>query len=454
MNDSLSVPAFAESTTDAGKPIGPGKTIDYTLTLRNIGNTDATGVTITDPVPANTTLAGVGDNGTASGGVVTWSGLTVPAGGNVQVHFSVTVNGMSKKGFASIVNDGVNVTSNEGVGTTGSPFVTPIAPPYAVTLAPASQSNGGVGPADVDYHVTLTNRGFNNDSYTLASSGQASGFHVSFLDSTCTTPLASNSTATVASGSSTDVCVRVHIDSGATGNSVATVTATSNVASTASASGTVRTIGVGVNDTLLVDEDGNNPDTQSYYTTALTSAGVHYEVWDLKADGATLPQALLLDFKNVVWYTGNSYPDPIGPYESELGAFLDGGGNLFMSGQDILDQAAGTAPFFSNYIHINWDGSETQNDKPTSAVHGVGGTLAQGLGPISINHDILGATFEDEITPISPAQAIFTDDASQPDALSYSDGYKVVFLAFPFEAYGTAADQKTLVQKVFGFFGS
>ncbi len=447
LNDNLSVPAFDLAIADAGKPVGPGSTIDYTLTLKNIGNQDGTGVTITDPVPANTTFASAQDGGTLSGGTVTWSGLTVPAGGSVQVHFSVTVNSILKKGTTSIVNDGVTVTSDQGVGTTGSPFVSQIAPPYAVSLAPAAQANGGAGPVDVDYHVTVTNRGFNDDTYTMSSSGSATGFAVSFLDSSCTTPLASGTTPTVASGDSTDVCVRVHIDSGATGDSVATVTATSTNDATVSASGTVKTIGVGPNDALLVDNDDNNPDVQQSYRDALTAAGVPFEVWDLKADGTTLPQTFLLDFKTVVWFTGNSYPDPVGPYESELSTFLDGGGHLLMSGQDILDQAAGTAPFFSDYIHINWDGSEAQNDKPTSAVHGVGGTLTDGIGAIGIDHSVLGANYEDQITPIAPAQPIFTDDAAQPDALSYSDGYKVVFLAFPLEAYGTASDKADLVSK-------
>ena len=451
INDALSVPAFAESTSQ-GKPVGPGSTMQYTLTLRNVGNEDATGVTITDPIPANTGNATAQDGGSVSGGKVTWSGLTVPAGGDVQVHFSVVVNNPLPSGTTSLVNDGVTVTSDQGVGTTGSPFISPLSPPYAVSLAPAAQTNGGAGPTDVDYHVTVTNTGFKDDTYNLASSGSAAGFTVSFLDSSCTTSLTS---VAVASGDSADICVRVHIDSGATGNSVATVTATSTNSATVSASSSVKTIGVGPNDTLLVDEDGNSPDTQSYYTTALTTAGIPFEVWDLKSDGATLPQAFLLDFKNVVWYTGNSYPDPIGPYEPELEAFLNGGGHLLMSGQDILDQSAGTAPFFSDYVHISWDGSETQNDKGTTAVHGVGGTLTDGIGAVTLDHSVLNAEFEDEITPNGTAQAIFTDDASQPDGLSYSDptGYKVVFLAFPLEAYGTAADKANLVQKAFGFFG-
>jgi uncharacterized repeat protein (TIGR01451 family) len=461
LNDSLTVPAFAEQTTQ-GKPVGPGSTMQYTLTVKNIGNEDATGVTITDQVPANTTFVSADQGGTVSGGKVTWTGLTAPAGGSAQVHLSVTVSNPLPAGTTTIVNDGVTVTSDQGVGTTGSPLVSGLSDPHAVSLAPASQTNGGVGPTDVDYHVTLTNGGFQDDTYDLASSGSAAGFTVSFLDSTCTTPATS---VPVASGDSADVCVRVHIDSATTGKSVASVTATSEADSTVSASGTVTTIGVGPNDTLLVDEDGNAPDTQSAYTTALSSAGIPFEVWDLKSDGATLPQAFLLDFKNVVWYTGNAYPDPIGPYESELEAFLDqtGGGHLFMSGQDILDQAAGQASFFSDYVHLSWDGSETQNDKKTNTVTGVSGNpVTNGIGSIPLDHTVLGATFEDEITPIDSAMPAFMDDGtatgtSAPDALTYDNGtgsYKVVFLAFPFEAYGTATDKSDLVTKVYGFFGS
>ena len=44
-------------------------------------------------------------------------------------------------------------------------------------LAPATQTNGGKGPADVDYHVTVSNLGFNNDTYAMSSSGSAGRVH-------------------------------------------------------------------------------------------------------------------------------------------------------------------------------------------------------------------------------------------------------------------------------------
>jgi hypothetical protein len=44
-------------------------------------------------------------------------------------------------------------------------------------------------------------------------------------------------------------------------------------------------------------------------------------------------------------------------YEATLKAFRDGGGRLFMAGQDIPDQGAGTTDFVHDYLHITWDGS-------------------------------------------------------------------------------------------------
>ena len=104
------------------------------------------------------------------------------------------------------------------------------------------------------------------------------------------------------------------------------------------------------------------------------------------------------------------------------------------------------------------------NNKATATVTGVSGNpVTNGIGTIPLDHSVLGgATYEDEITPIDPASAAFMDDGTStgtaaPDALTYDNGagsYKVVFLAFPFEAYGTASDKSDLVQKVYGFFGS
>jgi photosystem II stability/assembly factor-like uncharacterized protein len=448
--DSATVPALVLAKADAGVPIGPASSLQYTLTLKNIGNADATGVTITDPVPANTSFVSADNGGANAGGTVSWTGLTVPMGGSVSVHMTVSVANALKNKVKAIVDDGYGATSAQGPSTTGSPTVTPIAPSYAVSLSPATQTDGAKAGDSVTYTVTLKNLGFSTDSYTMSSTGGT--FAVSFFDGTCTTPL--TTTASVAPGSTTNVCVKVSVPAGASNGdtSTATVTATSVGSPGVSASGTVKTIAVTVA-TLLVDDDGNGPDVQSYYTTALNTAGVAFSTWDLAAD-SNLPAHYMRAFANIVWFTGNTYPGPILPYEASLKAFLDNGGRLFISGQDLLDQAAGTTAFVHDYLHVTWDGSETQNDKATANVHGVlTSPVTTGIGTVPLDTSVLGNSFMDEITPNGGALSAFTDDATQPDALSYAGTYKVVFLAFPFEEYGAAADRADLVSRVMSFFG-
>ena len=103
---------------------------------------------------------------------------------------------------------------------------------------------------------------------------------------------------------------------------------------------------------------------------------------------------------------------------------------------------------------MTWDGTETQNDKPTDNVTGVAGTLTDGVGTVPIDHTVLGAAYEDRITPNGGAITIFVDDSAQADALSFAGTYKVAFLAFPLEAYGSAAQKADLIGRAFSFFAA
>ena len=452
MHDDAEVPALVVSKTDAGVPVGPASVVDYTITVHNIGNADATGVTVTDPIPGDTSFTSAGDGGSYSKGTVKWTGLTVPADDSVALHFSVTIAPNLKPKVTSIVNDGIKVTSAQKIGAAGSAHVTPIAPAYGLTVAPATQTDGARPGGSVTYLLHVSNDGFMTDTYSLAAT--SGSFTTSILDATCTSATASIS---IAGGSSTDVCVKVDVAGGAANGATdtATLTATSTGDPSLSGSATTTTIAVSVA-TLLVDQDGNIPDVQSYYTAALTAAGQTYDVWDL-ATSPVLPLGYMKAHTNIVWFTGNTYPDPLAAYEPNLTAFLDGGGRFFLSGQDVLDQGAGTAPFVYDYLHVDWDGSDTQNDIGTLHVTGEPGSpIANGIGVVPLDLSVLGAgvQYSDELTLVAPAAVAFRDDPAQPDALSVADGpYKVVFLAFPFEEYGTATQKADLMTRVFTFFG-
>ena len=455
LSDNAKAPALVVSKADAGKPVGPGSTIDYTVTVKNVGNADATGVKVTDPIPSQTKIATVGDGGTSSKGDVVWSGKTVPAGGSIDLHFSVTISPKLGKKVTSITDDGLTVTSAGGFGTTGSPHVTPIAPQFAVSVDPADQAGGGKVGGFATYKVQVNNDGYGTDHYTLSTAGP---WTTSTFAADCSTPEAT--TPDIAAGDSTTVCVKVAVPAGAASGSSqdSTMTATSAADPAATATATMTTFAAAA-DTLLVDEDGNAPDVSADLQDSPHVCWALLRLLGPRSQPRS-PRDYLSAHSKVVWFTGNSYPAPLGGYENELAAFLDGGGGLLMSGQDILDQAAGTTPFVHDYLHIDWDGSEGQNDKATVNINGVtGNPVGGGFGAVPLDHRVLNANFEDQITPIDPATAAFTDDSGATDGLSVADTgttgatYHVVFLAFPLEGFGTAENKSTLVQKAVTFFG-
>ncbi len=192
-----------------------------------------------------------------------------------------------------------------------------------------------------DHHAPpppVANQGYTADSYNLGTSGT---WPTTTYDATCTTPL--TTTPTVAGGAWTTVCVKVAVPASAANDAKDTehLTVTSVGSPSVSAGASFTTIAV-ASANLLVDGDTNDPiDSAPYYKAAMGSQSYGY--WDLAAD-PNLPLSYLKAHTNVVWWTGNSYPGPITPYESELASFLDGGGRLLMSGQDILDQAPGPPP--------------------------------------------------------------------------------------------------------------
>ena len=133
------------------------------------------------------------------------------------------------------------------------------------------------------------------------------------------------------------------------------------------------------------------------------------------------------------------------------GAVLDGQNRGFRAGLERGDKLRRNG--FSPH---QLGRTEVQNDKPTASVTAMAGNpVTAGLGTVPINHNVLGANFEDRITPTPPGTAAFTDDTGNTDALTVASGaYKVFFTAFPIEAFGTAANKATLVGNTLSWFAT
>ncbi len=148
-----SVPGMAE----------PGETLVYTITLDNDGGSDVTGYGVTDQLDPNTTFVSADNGGTHAGGVVTWSGLTVPANGSLVLTVTVTV--------ADPIPAGVTQIANVAYETGGTPpscpssqcVVTPTPGQLSVTKALSGESiepDGVAEPGEeLTYTITVYNHG-------------------------------------------------------------------------------------------------------------------------------------------------------------------------------------------------------------------------------------------------------------------------------------------------------
>ena len=275
-------PALIVSKADDGTPVGPGSTIHYTITVRNIGNAAATDVSVTDPIPANTSVVSIGSGGHHDGKTIHWDGKTIPAGGSLTLKFDARIS--PNFSGSKIVDDGIVVKnakrdpddgqSADHVHCTGS--------------RSRGRAGSGVEAAKVGQSASfvehLTNTGYQSDSYSVSASGGS--WTSATYDATCTTPLAV--TPLVAPGAtltsaSRSMCRRTPPT---THTNDTTFTATSSADSAVTGSATLTTIAVAT-DTLLVDEDTNDPvDSAPYYEDALTANGVDYSYWDLAREPA------------------------------------------------------------------------------------------------------------------------------------------------------------------------
>lgn len=454
VDDTTALPALVVEKTYYDEPIGPDTDVSFTITVKNIGNADATGVEIRDTLPRQTTFVSASDGGTVKKGTIIWKDLTVPAGDSISVTSTLHINANAKK---RIVNVNYRVTSAEGVKTRGSWRPIKLSKPNATMLSPKEQLDGTRAGESLQYQVTLRNLGYQADTFDLSVSGNA--FPTQILNEPCTLPISSSDN--LGPGETQTICVEVDVPGSATDGTEDTATVKAQSQADASVKDTAMMTTIAVTDNiLLLDADGNIPDTRSYYTAALDAYGQPYNVWDLNAN-PVLPQNYLEAHAHAIFYTGNVWPQPMTPYEKNFAPYLDQGGNLFISGQDILDQNGGTTDFVHDYLKIDWDGSEDQNDKGYEEVDGVGGNpVTNDIGNIVIDLSVLNAPFDNWITPIAPSMNAFTTDDTNGDgtqvtANTYDSGtFKTMFLAFAFEAYGSAADKAHLLANALDWFSA
>ncbi|MFN2222612.1 MAG: choice-of-anchor Q domain-containing protein, partial [Candidatus Promineifilaceae bacterium] len=156
VNDSFNLEVIGEPLLAIRKE-GPaealvGSTITYTLTISNEGVIEATGLVITDTVPAHATSVTPLDGGTMpDGDTVQWTALSLAAGAKMEVRFQVTAD-------ETLVNEAYAVSAAGGYSASGSEAVTTVFGMPNLALSKAGPASAGSGEA-IEYELTVTNNG-------------------------------------------------------------------------------------------------------------------------------------------------------------------------------------------------------------------------------------------------------------------------------------------------------
>jgi uncharacterized repeat protein (TIGR01451 family) len=124
--------ALVVTKNDDPDPVQPGELLAYAIAVSNSSALDATGVIITDTIPADTTFAWASDGGSYDPGppqAVIWSDLEVAAGASITVSCQVTVD--SPLAHGTVLTNTVEAVPAQGVGGMDTITTTVFLPPVA-----------------------------------------------------------------------------------------------------------------------------------------------------------------------------------------------------------------------------------------------------------------------------------------------------------------------------------
>jgi ELWxxDGT repeat protein len=199
---------------------------------------------------------------------------------------------------------------------------------------------------------------------------------------------------------------------------------------------------------LVVDDEAGTAITE-VYTTTLQSQGRTPDVWSVAQQG--LPTVSdLYPYHTVVWETGNSTAfSTTSAYI--LNAFVNLGGNVLLSGEDV-DESIGQTDAFTRTVHTSIPQTITDSRLVSGDDLLAGLTVSLNGGTSADNQDSPSvlAPFADA-TPL----AFYADgaDRGKPAALRYATSIgKLVYLGFGVEGIQTDNGRTHLMDRIFTWF--
>jgi len=193
--------------------------------------------------------------------------------------------------------------------------------------------------------------------------------------------------------------------------------------------------------TLLLVDDDEGREYEGYYKSVLDTLGVSYICWDVSDMGPfTIGLMNLFGSPIIIWFTGDEFVNTLTQADREsLSTFLDQGGNLFITGQNV-GQDLDTTTFYSDYIHATFV-LPTTNDHTIDGV--AGDPVGDGLAVLTAGTPGAGnQVSQDIIAPLPGADSVFLYNPIDCAGIKYDSGtYKIVYFGFGFEGVASRPDQ-------------
>jgi hypothetical protein len=213
-------------------------------------------------------------------------------------------------------------------------------------------------------------------------------------------------------------------------------------------------IELGPADVMLVDDDAGQ-DYEHYFIESLRSAGWNYHHWDVSLSGSpSVIDMAEYPLKYVIWFTGDGSDSTLTGFEQgQILNHIANGGKLFITGQNIAEQLAGTAFLTSMGFDFSMNSS-------ILVVFGVAGDIGDGLlFSTSGGTGASNQTSRDQlaIQDSVKTRSIFTygTTASATAGVAVeTDSSKIIFFGYGFEAIAIESARETIMQAILNYFGT
>jgi subtilisin family serine protease len=210
---------------------------------------------------------------------------------------------------------------------------------------------------------------------------------------------------------------------------------------------------------LLVDDDTGARNVDTCYANSISKLGYFYDHYDHSLRG-TPDTSLLKSYNTVIWLCEWAFPSLDSMDRAALRTYLDNGGNLYLSGQDIgwdladptgEQYSADAVSFYQDYLHASYGGDHSG---VTSILGTASDPIGDGLSFSILQPYISTNQYYDYFSPIGGATTVldYSGFSSGKAGIKYSGAYKTFYTGFGFEAITSLIARDTVMDRTIKWF--